>query len=183
MTKKKKGLFNKLFGFETIKQGAIMTKSMMGDVNPKKKDLIKESFHKALSRNGISKSEENAKLLSLYKNQKVQFLIIMFGVLIMGYNAVLSFLSNEESISNLLSGISYSTLTFALLSVSLHYAFRCFQIRHKRLGMLKIWLRSPKEWLPIRLRIERLEKIDAFQLENKKHLSMTDMEYLEAVNK
>jgi len=183
MRKKKKGLISKVFGFETIKQGAIMTKSMMADVNPSKKNLIKESFHKALLRNGISKSEENSKLLSLHKNQKAQFLIIILGSIFMAYNSVTSILSPSDSLSNLLSGISYTTLTFALFSISLHYAFRCFQIRNKRLGMLKNWLSSPKEWFPRKITIERLEEVDKFFIDNPKHLKMSDIDYLKTLNK
>lgn len=183
MTKKKKGLISKVFGFETIKQGAIMTKSMMQDVNPSKKELIRESFHKALIRNGITKSEENSKLLSLYKNQKIQFIIIFSGALFMGYNAVISIMTENESLSDLLSGISYTTLTFALFSISLHYAFRCFQIRKKRLGMLKSWLSTPSEWFPTKITQEKLERLDSFQKENPKHLAMIDNDYLEELKK
>ena len=181
MEKKKRGLFNKVFGFETIKQGAVMTKEMISDVAPNKKNLIKESFGKALKRNGITKSEENQTLLRLYKNQKVQFLVIISGAIFLMYKSISSFLIGS-GFSDILSGFSFLTLSFALTSVSLHYAFRCFQIRNKRLGMLKIWLSSPKEWYPRKINKDLLIITDEFQTENKSHSKLTDTEYLKEIS-
>lgn len=181
MKKKKTSLISKLFGFETIKQGAVMTKSMISDISPSKKHLIKESFARAITRNGITKSEENTRLLSLYKNQKIQFMIIIGGVIFMSYNSVTKWLEYDESLSNLLSAISFTTLSLALSSISLHYAFRCFQIRNKRLGMLKLWLTTPKEWYPFKIKIEKLEKVDNYQAVEKDHLTLSDEVYIKAL--
>lgn len=176
--KKKKGLINKLFGFETIKQGASMTSSMFKDIMPSKKEMIKETFEKALKRQGISKSEENPRMLSLYKNQQIQFFIIFSAMLFVAYNAISAFLSGVSTMSSLLSAISFTTISFALFSVSLHYAFRCFQIRNKRLGMLKYWLSNPKEWIPKLIKTENLEKVDEFKKNNPNHLKLSDSDYI-----
>lgn len=180
--KKKKGLVNKLFGFETIKQGASMTSSMFKDIMPSKKEMIKETFEKALKRQGISKSEENPRMLSLYKNQQIQFFIIFSAMLFVVYNAISAFLSGVSTLSSLLSAISFTTISFALFSVSLHYAFRCFQIRNKRLGMLKYWLSNPKEWIPKLIKTENLEKVDTFKENNPNHLKLSDSDYINELN-
>ena len=183
MTKKKKGFINKLFGFETIKQGASITKSMINDARPSKKEMVKESFHKALKRLGVTKSEENQKLLMVYRNNKIQFYIIFFGMSFLLYNSINGFIVNGDSFSGMLSSFSFLTISVALFTVSLHYGFRTFQIRKKRLGMLKEWLSSPKEWYPKKITKEYLEKVDVFQQNNPDHLRLGNKDYLEKMEK
>lgn len=175
---KKQGLLSKMFGLETIKIGANMTRSMINDAKPNKKEYIKETFNQALRRSGISKSEENNHLLKIYKNQKIQFFIINFGVAFLFFNGFKSLLFNAGEWTKILSGISFVTVSFALFSMSMHFAFRAFQIRNKKLGMLKYWMKTPSEWYPNKLTKERLEKVDNYQKTNKEHLLLSDSEYI-----
>lgn len=179
MKEKKSGLISKVFGFETIKRGAVLTSSMIKDINPNKKHLIKETFEQAVKRNGISKSEENTKSLKTYRDYKIQFILVIIMSLYMFYNVLSKlFYYGLNNLSDILSMISTTTLCIALLSISLHFGLRTFQTRNKRLGMLKLWLKSPKEWYPIKISLADLEAIDNFKLENKDHLLFTDEEYI-----
>lgn len=181
MSNKKKGLINKLFGFETIKNGASMTRSMLKDIKPNKKNYIKETFSQAMKRAGIPKANENEHLLKIYKNYKIQFLMILIGVLFLLFNGIKILFIKEYSLTNLLSGISFLTIGFALTTMGMHFSFRTFQIRKKRLGMLGYWLKNPKEWYPKKINQDYLKNIDSFQEENKKHNELDDINYINSI--
>ena len=178
---KKRGLFNKLLGLDSIKEGAKLTGSLFSSLKPSKKEFIKEEFANALKRNGIVKSQENEHLIKVYRHQSIQGVISLLGSIMLCYFGIIR-LVNADNIISALGGTSYLTISLAMAVISAGYLFRAFQVRYKRLGMLKYWFKTPKEWFPKKISIEYLENIDEKQKRNKNN-NLNDQEYILYINK
>jgi ABC-type multidrug transport system fused ATPase/permease subunit len=155
MSEKKTGLFNKALGTQAIKDVFGHTKNMIKDAKTSKKHYIKETFDEAMKRHGIKEDDENVYLLKIYKNLKIQVMILLLGQLwLLSFGVIGNLLSSDYFIA-----LTYTFLTFALMTITVQYGLRCFQIRKKHLGMLSIYMKSPKEWYPKKITEEKLQAV------------------------
>lgn len=156
MSEKKRGLFSKALGTQAIKDVFGHTRSMIKDAKPSKKQYIKETFDEAMKRHGIKEEDENAHLLKIYKNLKIQFIIFFIGQI-----WLLTFgVANNLVDGSYFAAITYLFLTFALFILSLQYGLRCYQIRKKHLGMLEEFIKKPSEWYPRKISGEYLKTVE-----------------------
>ena len=151
--KEKKGLMRKALGVESIKGAFTHTVDMVKSTNPKNQEYIKETFQEAMERHGVKKEDQDDYLLKIYRNLKIQIMVLLVGSIYILYFGVISAFFDEKY----LMGFTYSLITFALFSLMAQYSLRCFQIREKKLGMLKEWFVSPKNWFPRKIKKADLE--------------------------
>ena len=146
MKKKKKGLLRRLSGFDDIKNNFIFTKNIITQKSKKeKKHQIKETFEEALRRHSIKKENEEKHLTKKYLFQKITFFSYIISSIITSASITFQ-LYQEHSL-----GLIYYSLYFlslALFIKCIESAFRCYQIRIRKLGGLKNFLKSPKQWYP-----------------------------------
>jgi hypothetical protein len=139
----KKGLIRRLSGVDDFVENIKLTKAMISSGANKKK-VIDETFDEAIYRLDIKEDELDGFLAAKHKE--------MGRVAYMNYfisSIVLLFL-----FYHVFSGTGYIMITF-MFALSFYFfvngfsfALRCFQIRTKELGQLRLFMRSIKEWLP-----------------------------------
>ncbi len=143
--KKKHGLFYKLAGIGTIKSTFEHTQDMLKSATKRDPNqYINESFDEALIRLGIPEDKREQHLVNVYKNLKISFIMMVSAVIIFCIFGII----NNLIKGNLIPVFLYLSLSFAFLSVAANNSLRCFQIRKQKLGGLKEWYSSPREWLP-----------------------------------
>ncbi len=143
--KLKKGFFRKLSSIDEIKSSVSLSINMFKNLKEnRKKSYIIETFDEALNRLGISKDKEEEHLTIVYNNLKNKTLIyLFFSIFAFILNTVNMFKGN----SNLLI-YGFYLFVFILLLFAFNSAFRCYQIRKRKLGGLKEFTLSIKEWIP-----------------------------------
>lgn len=143
--KEKKSFLRKLTSIDEIKSSVILSVKMFSNLKEqRKKEYIIETFEEALIRLGIKKEKEKEHLEKIYNNFKLKTLIYLFF-------SIATLLLNTV---NILSGnknmVVWGFYTFVLVLVlfAFNSAFRCYQIRERKLGGLKNFFLSFKEWYP-----------------------------------
>ena len=144
--KNKKGLFKRLSSIDDIKENFILTKNLLKNKSKEnKKTYVKESFEQALQRLSIRKDDEESKLTSVYNKLKLEFFSYFTS-------SFLIFLLTTYQIMTMdnVGYIYYASylISTALFIMALGKSLRCYQIRKRELGGLKIFLTKPKEWYP-----------------------------------
>lgn len=151
--KKKHGLFYKLAGIGNIKMGFEHTKDMFKTVTDKNPDnYVVESFDEALERGllklNIPKEKAEQHLINVYGNLK--FITLFFGIAAV-LLLIIGMIPNLYH-GKILPSLVYLSLCSFFLIYATYHAFRCYQIRYRRLGHLKEWIATPKEWYPVSLK-------------------------------
>jgi len=143
--KEKKGFLRKLSSIDEIKSSISLSINMFKNLKEsRKKEYIIETFEEALNRLGINKDKEQEQLEFVYKNFKFKtityFLFSLFAFLLNTFNI----LNGNQNI------LTYGFYFFVviLLLFSFNSSFRCYQIRKRKLGGLKDFCLSIKEWIP-----------------------------------
>ena len=149
--KEKKGLFYQVSGIKHIQSAFGVTKDMLKGLKKKNPNEYQtETVESALERFNIPKTEWTTHLLKVYKNFQLSFFILSAASLIFFIFGVVGNFTH----GNVIGGILYLAILFAVFSVILNNSFRCYQIRRylekgiKELGGLDVFLRTPKEWFP-----------------------------------
>lgn len=143
--KVKKGFFRKLTSIDEIKSSISFSVGMFSNLKEqRKKEYIVETFDDALQRLGVKKEKEQEHLEFVYKNLKLKSLIYFsFSILTTILNTI-NILNGNKNI--LVFG--FYLFVLILLLFSFNSAFRCYQIRERKLGGLKNFFLSIKEWFP-----------------------------------
>lgn len=149
--KEKRGLFYQVSGMKHIQSAFGVTQDMLKGLKTKKaSDYHSETVESALERFNIPKNEWPTHLLKVYKNLQLSFFILGLALIMFFIVGVIGNFIH----GNTMGGIVYLAISFAVFSVILNNSFRCYQIRRyfekgiKELGGLDMFLKSPKEWFP-----------------------------------
>jgi hypothetical protein len=156
--KEKKGLFYQMSGAKHINSAFGVTKDMVQGLRSKKaQNYQSETIESALERFNIPKTEWTTHLLKFYNNYKLSFIILSTASVLF---FVLGVLGNFMH-GHIGSGILYIAILFAVISVILNNSFRCYQVRRylengvNELGGLNEFFRSPKEWFPRKIKLNK----------------------------
>lgn len=154
----KKGLFYQMSGAKHISSAFGVTKDMLQGIRTKKaSDYQSETIESALERFNIPKTEMKTHLLKVYKNFQLSFFILGTASIFFFLMGIVGNFYNGQ----IGSGILYIAILFAVFSVILNNSFRCYQVRRylengiNELGGLNEFFRSPKEWFPRKIKINK----------------------------
>lgn len=165
---KKPGLFGTLFGTKQIKNGFSSIGYMLNTIKLPKDQIRKETFEEAMIRQKIKGPNENNLLLKVYLVHKVKFIIFSAALLfLLVYGVGLGFYHH-----NYFSVISSLVISFTLFSLNIENSLRPYQIRNKKLGLLKELAKNPKEWYPKKITLQYLENIDAEKAKEKQEVNL-----------
>lgn len=143
--KEKKSFLRKLTSIDEIKSSISLSVKMFSNLKEqRKKEYIVETFDEALNRLGIKKDKEEEHLQKVYNSFKLKTLIYLFFSIATALLNTMNILTGNKNI------VVFGFYTFVLVLVlfSFNSAFRCYQIRERKLGGLKIFFLSFKEWYP-----------------------------------
>jgi hypothetical protein len=145
MTVKKKGFLRKISGFDDIYSNLLFTKSLIKkSSNVDKKDLIAETFEDAIERFNINNEDVDVFLSNKYNNlRSTAYICYLFSFIIF----ILSIYNTFFSSFSIFVIINYLLLVYFFL-MGFSNAFRCYQIKNKKLGMLKEFSLKIKHWFP-----------------------------------
>jgi uncharacterized protein YjgD (DUF1641 family) len=146
---KKKGLLNRLSSFDEMKRNFSLTKELMQETKKEKaREFIKESFEEALERFGVEdkKTFLDKKYKEMRKNSIISYLFFLILNLINVYNIL--------SGGTVMYGVIFILISLYFFVNGLTMALRCYQMKMEKLGMLKQFLRSFRNWIPSKERIK-----------------------------
>lgn len=137
-----KGFFKSLFGFGDIKRVFVFTKKIIKEPM-EKKSYEKVSFDEAIKKLNLDNEEEH--LDNVYKSYRnVSYTLYSMFVFLTLYTFYLYY--NE---TNLLNVFVVFTFGFCFLFLNaFSYSFNCYLIKRKELGLLKDFIKSPKNYIP-----------------------------------
>ena len=142
---RKKGLLRRLSSYDDIKSNFILTKNVLKEEKKNlKKEAIKETFEDALKRHGVKSEHQEKHLNKVYKNLKLTSIISFIMSFIVFYLVTYNILKTDTGFIL----YAFYFIAFTILLKSIESAFRCFQIREKRLLNISEYLKNPKEWYP-----------------------------------
>lgn len=153
---KKPGLISNLFGTKYIKNGFSSIGFMLNTIKVPKDQIRKETFEEALIRQKIKGPQENSFLLRVYMIHKIKFIVFTSAMLFLLIYGVGLGIYHEQYFSVLSSAV----ITFTIFALNIENSLRTFQIRNKKLGMLKELARNPKEWYPRKITLDYLKDLD-----------------------
>lgn len=153
--KEKKGLFYQVSGMKHIQSAFGVTKDMLKGLGTKRaNEYHTETVEGALERFNIPKNEWATHLMKRYKGLQISFSVLGIALLVF---FIFGIIGNFVH-GNIMGGILYLAIGFAVFTNILNNAFRCYQIRRyfekgiNDLGGLDIFLKSPKEWFPRKIK-------------------------------
>ena len=139
----KKGLMRRLSGIDDLAENLKITKNMIASGANKKK-IIDETFEEAIYRLDIKEDELDDFLIGKHKELgKVAYMNYFISAIIFSFLVYHVFSSTGYIIIDFMFALS-----FYFFVNGFSFALRCFQIRSRTLGQLRLFIRSIKEWMP-----------------------------------